>query len=1000
MSKKTAYELVLGGVIKATKDVEDLADKLNKLEKELSDESAGTLKFERLQKEIELVDIQSKKAQQQLEKFNNVKFDKATKTVTGLKMNFKDIATLATGGASTVDLLTKSTQALGIESTFLTSIISKFGDTSKVAWAAATTSSTRFTTALKMGLISTGLGAFIVIIGSLIAYFKNTQEGSDKLSSKMAYLGGIVTGVANQFVKLGKWIVDMVSQFNEIGESITKLADDVSDYFKKVIESPRIILDNLFDFVVKKFGILGKIIDGAINFDMEAMGDGIAEFYTGVEGATTKVKNAIDTTIESFKKIGDEILSTAERSQRLEDATQAFDKTSKSIEITIRQLERQKEKYLELYRTSASGEQARRDAMNKAKEIDNQIFANKTKLLKGEHALIKLSNTLADTGREDAHKEAIALDNIQANREAAQKKTLEYHRMNTELTKEYSEVAMVRTTTELQAVIDANNRKLESDRLTHAERAAIMIDSADIQTKLLNIQLKELKAAGQMAETLKQIETTKQALKNVDISLHNELKKLDDDYIKRNNEALLREQKAIVERKKLANERIKIDVDLYDELKNHTTTELDELLSIIDTKGDEKLKLIRDINEDEIREEIKRHLKYMDNKGLSDGEIVAAEQEHQLKLEQLQKDLGDKEVAVIKEVTEKKKAIRKADADAHQKKLDDELDALTKQFDLYNKIFDGFATGIQSITDLMADNTVSVFESKLKEVDVMIQTYKGLISDVESQLKASENNIDNLEAKLMNAKGVEREIIIKRLEAERKKQKELARERKAEDDRIKKAEKEKIRLEGEKEKAIAKQIIVTQILAIAQNVLNAAEALSAGLKASKEGKFGWDNIAILVAMTAATITSMAAIKGATKKGFAEGGYTGNGNGTADSTGFKVAGVVHEDEYVAPKWMVEDNPLLFKELEKMRKRKTGFNGLSSNKFAIGGYTTPSMNIATKTTEQVSTVDLALLEKIDTLILANEKFANRPVVVEAVEVVNTAQRVAAYSEYSIK
>jgi hypothetical protein len=64
--------------------------------------------------------------------------------------------------------------------------------------------------------------------------------------------------------------------------------------------------------------------------------------------------------------------------------------------------------------------------------------------------------------------------------------------------------------------------------------------------------------------------------------------------------------------------------------------------------------------------------------------------------------------------------------------------------------------------------------------------------------------------------------------------------------------------------------------------------------------------------------------------FATGGYTGKGT-HKDETGHKVAGVVHNDEWVAPKWMNE-HPTYGKtiyQLEKVRKRG----------FATGGYTSP-------------------------------------------------------------
>ncbi|WP_185274724.1 phage tail tape measure protein [Chryseobacterium indologenes] len=42
-----------------------------------------------------------------------------------------------------------------------------------------------------------------------------------------------------------------------------------------------------------------------------------------------------------------------------------------------------------------------------------------------------------------------------------------------------------------------------------------------------------------------------------------------------------------------------------------------------------------------------------------------------------------------------------------------------------------------------------------------------------------------------------------------------------------------------------------------------------------------------------------------KPSFDTGGFTGNGFGSPDASGFKAAGIVHENEWVAPKWMLED-----------------------------------------------------------------------------------------------
>jgi hypothetical protein len=66
--------------------------------------------------------------------------------------------------------------------------------------------------------------------------------------------------------------------------------------------------------------------------------------------------------------------------------------------------------------------------------------------------------------------------------------------------------------------------------------------------------------------------------------------------------------------------------------------------------------------------------------------------------------------------------------------------------------------------------------------------------------------------------------------------------------------------------------------------------------------------------------------------FAGGGKTGNPIGLGrDETGHYPVGIVHDNEYVSPKWMVETYPNLFNQMENIRLRG----------FADGGFTTPSV-----------------------------------------------------------
>lgn len=126
--------------------------------------------------------------------------------------------------------------------------------------------------------------------------------------------------------------------------------------------------------------------------------------------------------------------------------------------------------------------------------------------------------------------------------------------------------------------------------------------------------------------------------------------------------------------------------------------------------------------------------------------------------------------------------------------------------------------------------------------------------------------------------------------------------------------------------------------------LQKAEVVTAGIaevqkiwaNSASFGPFGFIlagiQTAVAVARTAAAIQKIEATK------FATGGYTGGGFGAADSTGFRRAGIVHEGEYVVPKWQVDDHrfaPALgILEGHRMRGYATGgfVGGATSPQFA--------------------------------------------------------------------
>ncbi|AMJ65057.1 hypothetical protein [Hymenobacter sp. PAMC 26628] len=127
---------------------------------------------------------------------------------------------------------------------------------------------------------------------------------------------------------------------------------------------------------------------------------------------------------------------------------------------------------------------------------------------------------------------------------------------------------------------------------------------------------------------------------------------------------------------------------------------------------------------------------------------------------------------------------------------------------------------------------------------------------------------------------------------------------------------------------------VRKTLALAEIGMNLATELTENAKAAAQNPlngatFGAAGTAQLIVSDGLSITRALAA-GAKVMGFARGGFTGGGQGPADSTGHRVAGVVHEGEWVAPKWMLQ-TPKYANVVGYLEAERKGY--------AQGGYTSP-------------------------------------------------------------
>lgn len=109
-------------------------------------------------------------------------------------------------------------------------------------------------------------------------------------------------------------------------------------------------------------------------------------------------------------------------------------------------------------------------------------------------------------------------------------------------------------------------------------------------------------------------------------------------------------------------------------------------------------------------------------------------------------------------------------------------------------------------------------------------------------------------------------------------------------------------------------------------------------------------VGILGAIQIATIAAQPLPE---RPSFYVGGHTGSGFGSPDASGFKAAGIVHQNEWVAPKWMLED-PKTANVIDYLESVRTG----KTKPMAEGGFSSDNSTAAGVPNSQNSSNDNAL------------------------------------------
>ena len=210
----------------------------------LSDKSAGTLQklaaqSRKLRRERDGLNLETKKGTDRL-KAINAQLDKNNAKIKENSDKLKQ-QKLNVGNYSA-----SITQAVG-EMGLFGGVIAKINQlqrsltAAQTAYSTAVAASTTKLQLFKVALLSTGIGALLVALGSLAAAFQSSEEGQDKLSKGLKAIGVVVGNVSDVFAAFGEQLISFFSGEGFDSSKITEALDDLINKTKEeVAESNRL----------------------------------------------------------------------------------------------------------------------------------------------------------------------------------------------------------------------------------------------------------------------------------------------------------------------------------------------------------------------------------------------------------------------------------------------------------------------------------------------------------------------------------------------------------------------------------------------------------------------------------------------------------------------------------------------------------------------------------------------------------------------------------------
>lgn len=221
---------------------------------------------------------------------------------------------------------------------------------------------------------ATGIGLLIILLGSLISYFKNTDDGATKLEGIFGAIGIVVKKITGFFAELGAGIFSVFENATSLGDVFTNLGSIIHEQISKRIEGIILLFSAMGDAIT---ALVKDGFEADFNPALKKAADATIQVGTGIENGTDKIASFAQEIIQAAKIAYDYAIKL----DAINDAQRDLNVTNAKSDQIVQGLIKQAANKTLL-------DQERIDILEKANSIEESTFQNQLALDKKRLALI------------------------------------------------------------------------------------------------------------------------------------------------------------------------------------------------------------------------------------------------------------------------------------------------------------------------------------------------------------------------------------------------------------------------------------------------------------------------------------------------------------------------------------------------------------------------------------------------------------------------------------